>query len=259
MLDLDETLLHSSFKVYYPLSQICAPPASNHHHTPLPRMYKLTHSPFSTQLIPQADYIVPVEIEGQTHNVYVIKRPGVDEFLRRMGEIYEVVIFTASLSKVRPQRLFFCDLAVVCCLMNALIDMTPCFRCYPSSRLDHISTPTRSSTCLTSTRSLLTVSSERVATTTRATTSRFATSFPLLYALPAFLFCIHISLLARRRTSLTHIPSSTLFLPTCPSQTGSFPTRSSHRRDHHHRQLPGVVHFPPQQRRPCLDVVQRPA
>lgn len=33
------------------------------------------------------------------HDVYVLKRPGVDEFLRRMGELYEVVIFTASLSK----------------------------------------------------------------------------------------------------------------------------------------------------------------
>lgn len=43
---------------------------------------------------------MPVEIEYHWHNVYVIKRPGVDNFLKRMGEIYEVVIFTASLSKV---------------------------------------------------------------------------------------------------------------------------------------------------------------
>jgi RNA polymerase II subunit A small phosphatase-like protein len=64
VLDLDETLVHSSFK-----------------------------------LIPQADYVVPVEIEWQWHNVYVIKRPGVDNFLKKMGEIYEVVVFTASLSK----------------------------------------------------------------------------------------------------------------------------------------------------------------
>ncbi|KAG0049638.1 hypothetical protein BGZ83_005535 [Gryganskiella cystojenkinii] len=64
VLDLDETLVHSSFK-----------------------------------LIPQADYVVPVEIDNQSHNVYVIKRPGVDTFLQKMGDIYEVVIFTASLSK----------------------------------------------------------------------------------------------------------------------------------------------------------------
>jgi RNA polymerase II subunit A small phosphatase-like protein len=29
----------------------------------------------------------------------VIKRPGVDAFLKRVGEIYEVVVFTASVSK----------------------------------------------------------------------------------------------------------------------------------------------------------------
>lgn len=51
------------------------------------------------QLIPQADYVVPVEIEWQWHNVYVIKRPGVDNFLKKMGELYEIVVFTASLSK----------------------------------------------------------------------------------------------------------------------------------------------------------------
>jgi TFIIF-interacting CTD phosphatase-like protein len=42
-----------------------------------------------------------VEIEGQYHNVYVIKRPGVDQFMKRVGELYEVVVFTASVSKVR--------------------------------------------------------------------------------------------------------------------------------------------------------------
>ena len=44
--------------------------------------------------------MVPVEIEYHWHNVYVIKRPGVDNFLKKMGELYEVVVFTASLSKV---------------------------------------------------------------------------------------------------------------------------------------------------------------
>lgn len=64
VLDLDETLVHSSFKYIH-----------------------------------QADFVIPVEIEGQYHNVYVIKRPGVDEFMKRVGEIYEVVVFTASVSK----------------------------------------------------------------------------------------------------------------------------------------------------------------
>lgn len=64
VLDLDETLVHSSFKILH-----------------------------------QADFTIPVEIEGQWHNVYVIKRPGVDQFMKRVGELYEVVVFTASVSK----------------------------------------------------------------------------------------------------------------------------------------------------------------
>ncbi|PGH12924.1 hypothetical protein AJ80_06529 [Polytolypa hystricis UAMH7299] len=64
VLDLDETLVHSSFKV-----------------------------------LEKADFTIPVEIEGQYHNIYVIKRPGVDQFMKRVGELYEVVLFTASVSK----------------------------------------------------------------------------------------------------------------------------------------------------------------
>lgn len=33
--------------------------------------------------------------------VYVLKRPHVDEFLMKMGELFECVLFTASLAKVR--------------------------------------------------------------------------------------------------------------------------------------------------------------
>uniref|UniRef100_A0A7S3G6I3 protein-serine/threonine phosphatase n=1 Tax=Palpitomonas bilix TaxID=652834 RepID=A0A7S3G6I3_9EUKA len=64
VLDLDETLVHSSFK-----------PVSN------------------------ADFIVPVEIDGTVHSVYVLKRPHVDAFMEEMGKHYEVVVFTASLAK----------------------------------------------------------------------------------------------------------------------------------------------------------------
>ncbi|KAL8591190.1 E3 SUMO-protein ligase SIZ2 [Nucella lapillus] len=64
VIDLDETLVHSSFK-----------PINN------------------------ADFIVPVEIDGTVHQVYVLKRPHVDEFLQRMGELFECVLFTASLAK----------------------------------------------------------------------------------------------------------------------------------------------------------------
>ncbi|UJR31163.1 hypothetical protein I4U23_018670 [Adineta vaga] len=64
VIDLDETLVHSSFKP-----------------------------------VPNADFIVPVEIDGQVHQVYVTKRPHVDEFLRRVGELFECILFTASLAK----------------------------------------------------------------------------------------------------------------------------------------------------------------
>jgi RNA polymerase II subunit A small phosphatase-like protein len=79
VLDLDETLVHSSFKV---------------------GTWKPVAARLTGQILHQADFTIPVEIEGQFHNVYVIKRPGVDQFMKRVGELYEVVVFTASVSKV---------------------------------------------------------------------------------------------------------------------------------------------------------------
>ncbi|KAF1332394.1 Nli interacting factor-like phosphatase, partial [Globisporangium splendens] len=64
VLDLDETLVHSSFK-----------PTLN------------------------PDYIIPVDIDGTVHQVCVCKRPGAEEFLIEMAKHYEIVIYTASLSK----------------------------------------------------------------------------------------------------------------------------------------------------------------
>ena len=61
--------MHSSFKVSIPYA-ICF-------------RRQLTTCP--AQAISQADYVVPVEIEYHWHNVYVIKRPGVDNFLKKMG------------------------------------------------------------------------------------------------------------------------------------------------------------------------------
>jgi carboxy-terminal domain RNA polymerase II polypeptide A small phosphatase len=53
------------------------------------------------QAVQQADFIVPVEIEFHWHHFHVLERPGVDNFLRAMGDLFEVVVYTASLSKVR--------------------------------------------------------------------------------------------------------------------------------------------------------------
>ena len=47
---------------------------------------------------------MPVEIDGMIHQVYVLKRPFVDEFLKKMGQIYECVLFTASLAKVNANK-----------------------------------------------------------------------------------------------------------------------------------------------------------
>lgn len=54
--------------------------------------------------------MVPVEIDGIFHNVYVIKRPGVDEFMRIMGEHFEIVVFTASLAKYADPVLDMLDI-----------------------------------------------------------------------------------------------------------------------------------------------------
>eukprot|EP00347_Sterkiella_histriomuscorum_P024236 403331838 len=64
VLDLDETLVHSSFK-----------PIDN------------------------PDIVQGVDIDGKIQYVYVLKRPSCEEFIQRMSKIYEIVMFTASLSK----------------------------------------------------------------------------------------------------------------------------------------------------------------
>lgn len=66
VLDIDETLVHSSFK------------------------------PIEKQ---NPDMILQVEIENNVCPVYVLVRPGTDRFLHRMSLFYELVIFTASLGK----------------------------------------------------------------------------------------------------------------------------------------------------------------
>lgn len=88
VLDLDETLVHSSFKA-----------------------------------LDKADFTIPVEIEGQLHNIYVIKRPGVDQFMKRVGELYEVVVFTASVSKVSASYLSCSDLVY---MIGVFTDIVSC-------------------------------------------------------------------------------------------------------------------------------------
>jgi hypothetical protein len=44
--------------------------------------------------------MLQIEMDGRTHDIYVAERPFIKEFLQKVGEVYEVVIFTASLAKV---------------------------------------------------------------------------------------------------------------------------------------------------------------
>ena len=43
--------------------------------------------------------MLPIDIEGKICNIFVLKRPGTEYFLKEMSKYYEVVIYTASLSK----------------------------------------------------------------------------------------------------------------------------------------------------------------
>ena len=70
ILDLDETLVHSSLK---------------------PIQYK--------DRTLQPDMVLKVKFHANYYNVYVLKRPYVDEFLIAMSKIYNLIIFTASVQE----------------------------------------------------------------------------------------------------------------------------------------------------------------
>jgi len=74
VLDLDETLVHSSFNE-----------------------------------VDECDLVLPVEIDGSTCEVFVLKRPGVDKFLHEMAKHYELMIYTASLQKYADPLLDWLD------------------------------------------------------------------------------------------------------------------------------------------------------
>jgi RNA polymerase II subunit A small phosphatase-like protein len=75
VLDLDETLVHSGFKCFN---------------------------------IP-SDVVIKIEMENNLLDIHVLVRPGVKEFLERMATKYEIVIFTASLSKYADPLLDIID------------------------------------------------------------------------------------------------------------------------------------------------------
>ena len=58
----------------------------------------LVHSQFLEFSIP-SDIIIKIGIEKEIYDIHVLIRPGVKEFLEEMKDYYEIVIFTASISK----------------------------------------------------------------------------------------------------------------------------------------------------------------
>lgn len=75
VLDLDETLVHSSM-------------------TPFPNGSHLT---------------IEIKVAGNKYNVYVLKRPFLEEFLLEMSYLYEIIIFTASLAEYAEPLLEILD------------------------------------------------------------------------------------------------------------------------------------------------------
>lgn len=63
VLDLDETLVHSTFE-----------PSE------------------------EFDFVVKVNVEGNWYNVYVKERPGLETFMEEAAQLYELVVYTASLA-----------------------------------------------------------------------------------------------------------------------------------------------------------------
>ena len=74
ILDLDETLVHSSF------------------------------TPFEKN-----DIVLEVDIEGVIYNIYVLVRPEAELFIKTVSQFYELVIFTASISKYASPLLDILD------------------------------------------------------------------------------------------------------------------------------------------------------
>ena len=75
VLDLDETLVHSQF------------------------------IPYSIK----SDLILKIDIENKIHDIHVLFRPGIQNFLKKLAKLYEIVIFTASVSKYADPLLDIID------------------------------------------------------------------------------------------------------------------------------------------------------
>ena len=89
----------------------------------------LVHSQFQPFDVP-SDIILKIELENEFHDIHVMVRPGVSEFLKNMGKIYEIVIFTASVSKYADPLLDIIDKEKNCKFRLFREHCTPMNTCY---------------------------------------------------------------------------------------------------------------------------------
>ena len=89
----------------------------------------LVHSQFQPFDVP-SDIILKIELENELHDIHVMVRPGVSEFLKNMGKIYEIVIFTASVSKYADPLLDIIDKEKNCKFRLFREHCTPINTCY---------------------------------------------------------------------------------------------------------------------------------
>ena len=89
----------------------------------------LVHSQFQPFDVPP-DILLKIELENELHDIHVMVRPGVQEFLKNMGKIYEIVIFTASVSKYADPLLDIIDKEKNCKFRLFREHCTPINTCY---------------------------------------------------------------------------------------------------------------------------------
>ena len=65
----------------------------------------LVHSSMEPPLRVNVDFMLRIKIEGFVTPMYVVKRPGVTEFLDRISKNYRVAVFTAGLPEYASQVL----------------------------------------------------------------------------------------------------------------------------------------------------------
>ncbi|CAH2034382.1 unnamed protein product [Thlaspi arvense] len=65
----------------------------------------LVHSSMEPPVRVNVDFMVRIKIEGAVIPMFVVKRPGVDEFLERISKNYRVAVFTAGLPEYASQVL----------------------------------------------------------------------------------------------------------------------------------------------------------